>query len=429
MNSVLEKKENNKAVFSIEISEDKFEKAIQKAYFKNRNRFSVPGFRKGKVPRKIIEMNYGEGIFYEEALNTLLPEAYDKAVEDLELEPVDTPEVDIEQLEKGKPIIIKIEVTIKPEIKLGDYKSIEIEKIEYNVTDENVDKELKAIQEMNGRIIDAGHRETKEKDILTIDYEGYVDGEQFEGGTAEDQKIEIGTGKFIPGFEEQLVGKKKGDKVDVKVVFPEDYFEESLKGKEALFKVTIKEIKEKELPILDDEFAKDVSEFDTLEEYKESIREKLKKEAKDREQIEIENKVIEKVIELSEMNIPEVMIDNQVQNEVGQFEYRLRMQGLDIKQYLELTNTTIEDFKEQIRPLADKKVRADLVLEEIGKVEELEITDKDIDGELERLAIEYNQEDIEKFKEDMKKGDLGYLKSGIMRDKTIELLVKNSKFI
>ncbi|NMB27999.1 MAG: trigger factor [Tissierellia bacterium] len=429
MNSVLEKKENNKAVFSIEISEDKFEKAIQKAYFKNRNRFSVPGFRKGKVPRKIIEMNYGEGIFYEEALNTLLPEAYDKAVEDLELEPVDTPEVDIEQLEKGKPIIIKIEVTIKPEVKLGDYKSIEIEKIEYNVTDEDVDKELKAIQEMNGRIIDAGHRETKEKDILTIDYEGYVDGEQFEGGTAEDQKIEIGTGKFIPGFEEQLVGKKKGDKVDVKVVFPEDYFEESLKGKEALFKVTIKEIKEKELPILDDEFAKDVSEFDTLEEYKESIREKLKKEAKDREQIEIENKVIEKVIELSEMNIPEVMIDNQVQNEVGQFEYRLRMQGLDIKQYLELTNTTIEDFKEQIRPLADKKVRADLVLEEIGKVEELEITDKDIDGELERLAIEYNQEDIEKFKEDMKKGDLGYLKSGIMRDKTIELLVKNSKFI
>ena len=429
MNSVLEKKENNKAVFSIEISEDKFEKAIQKAYFKNRNRFSVPGFRKGKVPRKIIEMNYGEGIFYEEALNTLLPEAYDKAVEDLELEPVDTPEVDIEQLEKGKPIIIKIEVTIKPEIKLGDYKSIEIEKIEYNVTDEDVDKELKAIQEMNGRIIDAGHRETKEKDILTIDYEGYVDGEQFEGGTAEDQKIEIGTGKFIPGFEEQLVGKKKGDKVDVKVVFPEDYFEESLKGKEALFKVTIKEIKEKELPILDDEFAKDVSEFDTLEEYKESIREKLKKEAKDREQIEIENKVIEKVIELSEMNIPEVMIDNQVQNEVGQFEYRLRMQGLDIKQYLELTNTTIEDFKEQIRPLADKKVRADLVLEEIGKVEELEITDKDIDGELERLAIEYNQEDIEKFKEDMKKGDLEYLKSGIMRDKTIELLVKNSKFI
>ena len=429
MNSVLEKKENNTAVFSIEISEDKFEKAIQKAYLKNKNRFNVPGFRKGKVPRKIIEMNYGEGIFYEEALNNLLPEAYDKAIEDLELEPVDTPEVDIEQLEKGKPIIIKIEVTIKPEVKLGDYKSIEIEKIEYNVTDEDVDKELKAIQEMNGRIIDASHREVREKDILTIDYEGYVDGEQFEGGTAEDQKIEIGTGKFIPGFEEQLVGKKKGDKVDVKVVFPEDYFEESLKGKEALFKVTIKEIKEKELPILDDEFAKDVSEFDTLEEYKQSIREKLEKEAKDKEQFEIENKVIEKVVELSEMDIPEVMIDNQVENEIGQFEYRLRMQGLDIKQYLKLTNTTIEDFKEQIRPLADKKIRADLVLEKIAKVEELEITDKDIDAELEKWAMEYNQEDAEKFKEDMKKGDLEYLKSGIMKNKTIELLVKNTKLI
>lgn len=429
MNSILEKKENNKAFFNIEIGEDKFEKAVQKAYLKNRNRFSIPGFRKGKVPRKIIEMNYGEGVFYEEALNTLLPEAYDGAVENLELEPVDTPEIDIEQLEKGKPIIIKVEVTIKPEVKLGDYKSIEIEKTEYNVTDENVAMELKTIQEMNGRIIDAGHRETKEKDILTIDYEGYIDGEQFEGGTAENQELKIGTDKFIPGFEEQLMGKKKGDKVDVKVTFPEDYFEESLKGKEALFKVTIKEIKEKELPILDDEFAKDVSEFDTLEEYKQSIQEKLEKDAKDKEQIEIENKVIEKVVELSEMDIPEVMIDNQVQNEVGEFEYRLRMQGLDVNQYLELTKTTMEDFKEQVRPVADRRVRADLVLEEIGKIEKLEVTDKEIDDELERLAIEYNQEGVEKFKEDMKKGDLEYLRSGIMRDKTIELLVKNTKFI
>ena len=205
------------------------------------------------------------------------------------------------------------------------------------------------------RIIDAGHRETKQKDILTIDYEGYVDGEKFEGGTAEDQQIEIGSDKFIPGFEEQLVGKKKGDKVDVKVVFPEDYFEESLKGKEALFNVTIKEIKEKELPILDDEFAKDVSEFDTLEEYKQNIREKLEKDAKSKEKIEIENKVVEKAVEISEIDVPEVMIDNQIQSEISQFEYRLRMQGLDIDKYLELTNTTIEDFKEQIKPLAEKK--------------------------------------------------------------------------
>ena len=429
MNSVLEKKENNKATFSIEIGEDKFEKAVQKAYLKNRNRFSIPGFRKGKVPRKIIEMNYGEGVFYEEALNSLLPEAYDEAVENLELEPVDTPEVDIEQLEKGKPLIIKVEVTIKPEVKLGDYKSIEIEKIEYNVTDENIDMELNNIKEMNGRIIDASDRETKKGDILTIDFEGYVDGEQFEGGTAENQELEIGADRFIKGFEEQLIGKKKGDKVDVKVTFPEDYFEEKLKGKEALFKVTIHEIKEKILPILDDEFAKDVSEFDTLEEYKQSIKERLEKEAKDKEQIDIENKAVEKVVELSEMDIPEVMVENQINNEIGEFDYRLKIQGLSIDKYLELTNSTIDDFKEQVKPVAEKKVKADLVLDAIAKIEKLEVSDEDLDNELERLAEEYNKEDVEKFKEDMKKGDLEHLKTGIMRDKTIELLVKNIKFI
>lgn len=429
MNSVLEKKENNKAFFSIEIGEDEFEKAIQRAYLKNRNRFSVPGFRKGKVPRKIIEMNYGEGIFYEEALNSLLPEAYDKAVVDLGLEPVDTPEVDIEQLEKDKPVIVKVEVTIKPEVKLGDYKGIEVEKVEYNVTDEDVDKELKTIQEMNGRIIDAGDRETKEGDILTIDFEGYVDGEKFEGGSAENQVLEIGSNRFIPGFEEQLIGKKKGEEVEVKVTFPEDYFEESLKGKEALFKVTIHEIKEKELPALDDEFAKDVSEFDTLEEYKESIRERLEKEAKNKEELEMENRIIDKVVELAEMDIPEVMIDRQVENEIAEFDYRLRMQGLDINQYLSLTNTNIEDFKEQVRPVAEKKVKADLVLDAIAKAENIEVTEEDIDKELERLAKEYNQEDVDKFKENMRKGDLEYLKAGIIRDKTIELLVENATII
>ncbi len=212
MNSVLEKKENNKAFFNIEIEEKEFEKAIQKAYLKNRNRFNIPGFRRGKAPRKIIELNYGEGIFYEEALNIILPEAYDEAIENLGLEPVDTPEVDIEQLEKGKPVILKVEVTVKPEVKLGNYKSIEIEKVEYNVTDEDVDKRIKAIQEKNARIIDAADRETKEGNILTIDFKGYIDGEQFEGGTAENQVLEIGSNRFIPGFEEQLIGKKKGDK-------------------------------------------------------------------------------------------------------------------------------------------------------------------------------------------------------------------------
>ncbi|CCQ96760.1 Trigger factor [[Clostridium] ultunense Esp] len=427
MNSVLEKKENNKAFFNIEIGEDEFEKAIQKAYLKNRNRFTIPGFRRGKVPRKIIEMNYGEGVFYEEALNILLPEAYDEAIDKLELEPVDTPDVDIEQLEKGKPIIIKVEVIVKPEVKLGNYKSIEVEKVEYNVTDEDIDKELKAVQEMNGRIIDAGDRETKEGDILTIDFEGYIDGEQFEGGTAENQELEIGADRFIPGFEEQLKGKKKGEDVEVKVTFPEDYFEEILQNKEALFKVHIHEVKEKELPILDDEFAKDVSEFDTLEEYKESIKEKLEKEAKNKEKVELENRIIEKVVEASEVDIPNVMIERQVENEINEFDYRLKLQGLDINQYLGLTNTDLEAFKEQITPVAEKKIKTDLVLEAIAKGENLEVSDEDIDKELEKLAKEYNQEDVEKFKENMKKGDLEYLKSGIMRDKTIELLVNSAK--
>ena len=429
MDFILKSKENNRACFNIEITQEEFEKAIQNAYLKNRSKFNIPGFRKGRAPRKIIEMNYGEGIFYEDALNIILPKAYEEAVDNLKLEPVDSPEVDIEQIEKGKPVIVKVEVTIKPEVKLGNYESIEVEKVEYNVTDEDVERELKAIQEKNARIIDASDRETKEGDILTIDFKGFIDGKEFEGGSAENQKLEIGSNTFIPGFEEQLIGKKKGDKVEVKVTFPEDYFEESLRGKEATFEVVIHEIKEKELPELDDEFAKDVSEYDTLEEYKSSIKERLEKEAKDREKVEFENKVIDKVVEESEVDIPEVMIEHQIEHEINEFDYRLKLQGLDIDQYLKLTNSKIEDLKEQIRPIAEKKVKTDLVFEAIGKKENIEVTEEDIDKELEKIAKEYNQEDVDKFKENMKKGDLSFLESGIIRDKIIDLLVNNAKTI
>lgn len=429
MDFTLKNKENNRACFNIEITEKEFEKAIQKAYLKNRNKFNIPGFRKGKAPRKIIELNYGEGIFYEDALNIILPQAYEEAVESLELEPVDSPEVDIEQLEKGKPVILKIEVTIKPEVKLGNYKSIEVEKVEYNVTDEDVERELKAIQEKNARIVDASDREIKEGDIVTIDFKGFIDGEQFEGGTAENQRLEIGSNTFVQGFEEQLIGKKKGDKVDVKVTFPEDYFNENLRGKEATFEVVIHEVKEKELPKLDDEFAKDVSEFDTLEEYKNSIRERLEKEAKDREKIEFENKLVDKVVEEAEVDIPEAMIEHQIEHEIDDFNYRLRLQGLDIDQYLNLTNSKLEDLKKQIRPLAEKRVKTDLVLEAIGKKENIKVTEEDIDKELERIAKEYNQENVDKFKENMKKVDLSFLEAGIMRDKIIDLLVSNAKII
>lgn len=427
MNALLEKKENNKAIFKIEIGEDKFEDAVEKAYMKNRNKFNIPGFRKGKAPKKIIELNYGEGVFYEEALNIILPDAYEVAVKELDLEPVSTPDVDIEQLEKGKPVVFKIEVAVKPEVKLGDYKSIEVEKVEYNVTDEDVEKELKSLQEMNSRLVEASDRETKMGDVLTIDFEGYVDDEEFEGGTAENQLLEIGSGRFIPGFEEQLIGKKKDEEVEVKVKFPEDYFEESLKGKDAVFNVTIKEVKEKQVPELDDEFAKDVSEFDTLEELRNETKEKLEKDAKNREKVENENKVIENVVESSEIDVPEVMIDNQVENEVGEFDYRLRMQGLSIDRYYELTKTNIDDLKAQLRPNAEKRVRTELVLEAIAKVENIEVSEEEIDKELEKMAKDYKQENVEKFKEDMKKGDLEYLKSGIIKNKTIELLIANAK--
>jgi trigger factor len=429
MEFTLKNKENNRACFNIEISAEEFEKAVHQAYMKNRHKFNIPGFRKGKAPRKIIELNYGEGIFYEDALNIILPQAYEEAVESLELEPVDSPEVDIEQLEKGKPVILKIEVTIKPEVKLGNYKSIEVEKVEYNVTDEDVERELKAIQEKNARIVDASDREIKEGDIVTIDFKGFIDGEQFEGGTAENQRLEIGSNTFVQGFEEQLIGKKKGDKVDVKVTFPEDHFNENLRGKEATFEVVIHEVKEKELPKLDDEFAKDVSEFDTLEEYKNSIRELLEKEAKDREKIEFENKLVDKVVEEAEVDIPEAMIEHQIEHEIDDFNYRLRLLGLDIDQYLNLTNSKLEDLKKQIRPLAEKRVKTDLVLEAIGKKENIKVTEEDIDKELERIAKEYNQEDVDKFKENMKKVDLSFLEAGIMRDKIIDLLVSNAKII
>lgn len=429
MKITLGNKENNKVSFNIEVPEVDFKKELQKAYLKNRGHFNIPGFRKGKVPKSIIEMNYGKDVFYEDAINSILPEAYENAIKELELEPIDAPEVDVEEIEEGKAITVNFAVEVKPEVVLGEYKNIEIEKVEYDVTDELVDNEVKSVQDMNARIIDAGDRPVENGDLLTIDYAGYVDGAQFESGTAEGQELEIGSGQFIPGFEEGLVGKNKGEEIDVVVTFPEDYHEETLKGKEATFKVTIHEIKEKELPELDDEFAKDVSDFDTLEEYKTSIREKLEKEFKNREEVELENNVIEKVVDNCEVEIPEAMINNQLENEVGEFGHRLSSQGLQLEQYLSLTGSSMEELKDQLRPVAVKRVKGDLVLEAIAKEEKIEINDKDIDKELEKMAEIYQQDNKEKFVEDMKKGDLSFLNTAITNQKTIDFLVGNAKLV
>ncbi|QIB27374.1 trigger factor [Caloranaerobacter azorensis] len=427
MNSEIIKKENYNVTLKIEIDDKKFKEGVQKAYLKNRHRFNIPGFRKGKAPRKIIEARYGEGIFYEDAINIVFPEAYNEAIKQHNLKPVDRPVIDIEQIESGKPVVFTAEVIVKPEVKLGDYKGIEVEKIEYNVTEKDVEDELKSMQERNARLVEVTDRPAKEGDILTIDYEGYVDGEKFEGGTAYNQILEIGSGKFIPGFEEQLVGKNKDEEFEINVKFPEEYHAKDLAGKDATFKIKIHEIKEKDLPELDDEFAKDVSEFDTLDELKEDIKKRLEKQAKDREKAERENKVIEKVIEAAEVDIPEVMIDNEVDYQLRNFEFTLRYQGLDLNKYLELTNTKVEDLKEKFRPEAEKTVKTELVLEAIAEKESIKETEEDLDEELKKIADGYGQ-DFEKFKKNIREEELEYIKEGIIRRKTVEFLVENAKF-
>lgn len=428
MKSTILNKEGNKVSLRIEVDAQKFEEGVQKAYLKNRKRFNIPGFRKGKVPRKIIEVNYGEGVFYEDAINMIFPEAYDSAIKELDLEPVDRPEIDIEELEKGKIVVFTADVIVKPEVKVGEYKGIEVEKVEYNVTEEDIDQELKSMQDRNARIIEVEGRPVKTGDILTIDYEGYVDEEQFEGGTAQNQSLEIGSGRFIPGFEDQLIDKNSGDDVEVNVKFPEEYNAEHLAGKDAIFKVKIHEIKEKELPQLDDEFAKDVSEFDTVDELKNDIKERQEKQAKDREKIEKENKVIEKVVKDSEIDLPEVMIETQIDNEVNEFSYRLQFQGMNIEKYLELTNTTMDDLREQTKERAEQVVRTDLVLEAISKVEGIESSEDELQEELEKMAKQYNQE-VDKLKKKLRDEDLDQIKKGIIKGKTVDFLVDNAKLV
>ena len=429
MKAVFEKKEKNTVHFNIELPAGDFEGALQKAYLKNRGKFNIPGFRKGKVPRKIIEMNYGTDIFFEDAINLLLPEAYSDAIDELELEPVDSPEVDVEEIKPGEPINVKFSVDVKPEVELGDYSEIELEKVDYSATDEMIDAEIDRVRNMNSRMLDAGEREIVEGDFVTMDFTGYVEDEAFEGGAAEDHVLEIGSGQFIPGFEDGLKGKKKGESVDIEVTFPEEYQEESLKGKPAVFKVDIKEVKVKELPEIDDEFAKDVSEFDTLDEYKNSIKEELEKQLKDQEKIETENKIVEKVVEMSSFEVPEGMIQSQIDNEIKDFEYRVGMQGFNMERYLELTGMSVEELRNNFRSVAERRVRADLVLEAIAKAEGIEVNEDDLDKEIEKLAEQYKQENVEKFVKDMKKGDLGFLKAGISNSKVLDLLNEKVKFI
>ena len=429
MSLQVEKLEKNMAKLTIEVDAAKLNDAIKKAYQKNKGKMSVPGFRKGKVPQAMIEKMYGPGVFYEDAANFLIPDAYSEEVENAkDLEIVSQPKIDVVQIEKGKNFIFTAEVALKPPVELGKYKGVKIDKIDREVTDEDIEKEIKREQEANARTITVTDRPIKDGDTAVIDYEGFVGDEAFEGGKGENYPLVIGSGSFIPGFEEQLIGKNSGDDVDVKVTFPEEYHADNLAGKEAVFKVKINEIKEKELPELDDEFASEVSEFDTMAEYREDVKknlaEKKEKEAKDKK----EDAVIEAIVKDSKMEIPEAMIDTNVRNMVNDYARRLQSQGLSLEQYFMFTGLDMDKFQEQMRPGAIKRIESRLILEAIVKAENFEVTEEEYEKELERIAEESKME-LDKLKEYI--GDDEYGRQQIEEDlkiqKAIDLIVDNAK--
>ncbi len=427
MSSELVKKENNKVSLKVTVSDEAFKKAIQKAYLKNRGRFNIPGFRKGKAPQKVIELQYGVGVFYDDAINEAFPVEYEKAIEELGLDPVERPDVDIETLEPGEPVVFTVDVTVKPEVVLGDYNSIEVENVSSEVKDEDLDAEMEKSREMNARLISV-EEEAKEGDTAIIDYEGFVGDEAFEGGKDENHSLELGSNQFIPGFEEQLVGCKAGEEKEVKIVFPEEYHSEELAGAEAVFKVHVKEIKRKELPEMDDELAKDISEFDTLEELRADTKAKLEEEAKKRAESEIRNKVVEEAVSISEIDIPEIMIENEIDSMIKDFEYQLRYQGLDLDKYYEITKSGEKDLREQMKEDAEKKVRTALTIEAISQKEAVEASEEEIETEMEKIAEQYKME-LDKVKMTYGGQNMEYLKESIVTRKTIDLLVENTKLV
>lgn len=426
MSVQVEKLENSMAKLTIETSAEELEKALQNAFLKNKNKISIPGFRKGKVPRQIIEKMYGPAIFYEDAANELIPEAYEKAMDECGEDIVSSPEIDVTQIEKGKPFIFTALVALKPEVKLGKYKGVKVDKADTAVTDEEVDAEINKERENNARNIEVTDRAVKDGDMTVIDFEGFVDGTAFDGGKGENYPLTIGSGAFIPGFEEQLVGAQIGEEVEVNVTFPEDYQAEELKGKAALFKCTVREIKEKELPELDDEFASEVSEFETLAEYKEDVRatltSKKEKEAKDAK----EAAVIEAIVNDSEMEIPEAMLLTQQKQMVDEFAQRMQMQGISMDQYLQFTGATYDKMMEQVRPQAERRIKSRLVLEAVVKAEHIEASDADYEEELKSMAEAYQME-VDKVKEMLPEKSAVQIKQDIAVRKAAEFVVEKAK--
>lgn len=426
MSLQVERLEKNMAKLTIEASAEEFDKAIQKAFQKNKNKYNVQGFRKGKAPQAIIEKMYGVGVFYEDAANEIIPEAYEKAALESELEIVSRPEIDVVQIEKGKPFIFTAEVALKPEVTLGEYKGVEVEKKEATVTDEEVMASIEKELEQNSRMLTIDDRAVQMDDIAVIDFEGFVDGVPFEGGKGEDHSLTIGSHSFIDTFEEQLIGKSIGEEVEVNVTFPEEYQAKELAGKPALFKVKVKEIKVKELPKLDDDFAQDVSEFDTLDEYKESIKAKIK-EGKEKElKTAKENEIVDKIIENATMDIPEPMIESQVRQMAEDFAQRMQYQGLSLEQYFQFTGMDAQKFIESLRPQALKRIQSRLVLEAIVKAENIEVTDEELEKELSEMATMYKME-IEKVKEMIGDKEEEQIRIDIAVQKAVDFITESAK--
>ena len=426
MSVQVENLEHNMAKLTIEVSADELEKAMETAYQKEKNKISVPGFRKGKVPRAMIEKMYGAEIFYEDAANTVMQKTYPSAVDESGVDVVSRPTVDIVQIEKGKPFIYTAEVAVKPEVTLGKYMGVTVAKVDTSVSEEEIAAELENERNKNSRTVSVTDRPVQEGDTAVIDFEGFVDGVPFEGGKAEGHSLEIGSHTFIDTFEDQLIGKNVGDDVDVNVTFPDQYQAPELAGKPALFKVKIHEIKAKELPELNDEFASEVSEKETLAEFKEEIKERLAQAKEAEAKAQKEEEAIQKIIEKSKMDIPEAMIETQCETMLDEFAQRITQSGLSFEQYLQFSGTDVNGLKEQVRPEAVKRIQSSLVLEQIAKEENIEVTDADIDAEIEKMAAAYGME-ADKLKEYMGEAEKNSMKSDLAITKAVELIMDNVK--
>ena len=426
MECKVEKTENaNEVKLNVTIEASKFDEAIKKVYFKSAKYFNIPGFRKGKAPMNIVEKYYGKEIFYEDAFNEVVPEELEKAVEENKLQVVSRPDIEVTQIGKGQDLIFTAVFQTKPEAELGKYKGVEIKKIEYKVTDEDIEHELSHMQEHNSRLISIDDRPVEKGDIATIDFEGFVDGKAFEGGKAEGHELEIGSNTFIPGFEDQIIGMKIDEEKDIQVKFPEEYFSKELAGKDATFKVKLHEIKKKELPELDDEFAKDVSEFDTLNELKKSIKEKQEKQNEERAKYETEDAVIKAVCDNMKVEIPSGMINMEIDNMLKELEQRLSYQGLNLEQYLQFMGKTEEDLRKEYEPQAIEGIKSRLALEAVIKAEKIEPDEAEITEKMKEMAKNYGKENDEEFLKN--ENVANYIKEGLKSEKALEFLVKNAK--